>query len=75
MQIMVSVVLGPDDDLKMTADDIAKAVLKDLKGDPDKDSVQVHVQQAAESGTAGMVVPPPPDLPPPPESPPPEPPA
>jgi hypothetical protein len=69
MQVMVSIVLSADDTLNMTADEIAAAVLEGLNGDPSKDSVMSNVQQAPETGIAGMGVPTSPPLPPPPVSP------
>jgi hypothetical protein len=53
MNVMVSIILTPDDTLDMSADEIATVVLESLNADPAKDTVVSSIQTQPESGSAG----------------------
>ena len=72
MQVLVNIMLVGDDELGLTPDEIAAAVLEALDGDPETDRVTSNVQREGVSGVAGAPVTPPPSPPsePPPDVPP-----
>jgi len=64
MNINVTILLEPAEQLafRMSAEEVATAVLAALDADPDKDTCTAAINKAPEHGAAGFV-PPPPDLP------------
>ncbi|HEY1248343.1 MAG TPA: hypothetical protein VGE97_05105 [Nitrososphaera sp.] len=56
MHVNVNITLDEGDNLAMSPDEIAIAVLQGLNGDPNKDVVLVTVQPRPEAGSAGMVI-------------------